>query len=106
MLVYGWAADQGGIVAPKRELSNETSPPAASTRPGGCSGSTTGTLSASTPARASCSVLSSPGRLSHPSCASRLYAMLRGMTRQLSIEPVGHGEMHAMHCLHLSTSTT
>ena len=31
---------------------------------------------------------------------------MRGMLRQLSIDPVGHGGMQAMHRLHLSASTT
>jgi hypothetical protein len=32
--------------------------------------------------------------------------MTRGIMRQLSIEPVGHGEMQSMHKLHLVASTT
>jgi hypothetical protein len=31
---------------------------------------------------------------------------MRGITRQLSIEPVGHGEMQAMHRLQMVASTT
>ena len=32
--------------------------------------------------------------------------MTRGMLRQLSIDPVGQGEMQAMHELHRSACTT
>ena len=32
--------------------------------------------------------------------------MMRGIVRQLSMEPVGQGEMQSMHKLHLLASTT
>ena len=32
--------------------------------------------------------------------------MTRGIIRQLSIEPVGQGEMQSMHRLHFAASTT
>jgi hypothetical protein len=35
-----------------------------------------------------------------------VYARTSGMVRQLSIEPVGHGEMQAMQPLQMSARTT
>ena len=46
------------------------------------------------------------GRLSQPCCSSSVYALPLSTRRQLSMEPVGQGEMQSLHPLHFVTSTT
>ena len=101
-LVYGWAADQGGTVAPywaERKAWDPGSTDAAGAR-GGAS------AEGAAASAASASDKSSGGSSSQVSCSSIVYARARGMVRQLSMEPVGQGEMQAMQPLHTSARTT
>ena len=59
-----------------------------------------------TPASAICSALKAGGSSPQPSCSAIEYACCCGTVRQLSIEPVGQGEMQAMHRLQMAASTT
>ncbi len=95
--VYACAADHGGTVEPYAALLNGASPLAAS----GLTASTgaaaaSAAASGDTPSAASCSGVSSGGSSSQVSCSSIAYARAFGTVRQLSIDPVGHGAMHAM----------
>src|SRR4051794_27904880 len=95
--VYACAADHGGTVAPYAALLNGASPFAAS----GLTASTgsapaSAAASGATPSAESWSAVSSAGSSSQVSCSSIAYARAFGTVRQLSIEPVGHGAMHAM----------
>ena len=48
----------------------------------------------------------SAGSSSQENCSSSVYASPRATSRQLSIDPVGHGGTHAMQPLHTSALTT
>jgi hypothetical protein len=60
-----------------------------------------GTSTLSSAAISSCAGKRVPGQLRF-----RRYAFARATCRQLSMAPVGHGEMHALQALQIEGSTT
>src|SRR6185369_5562938 len=101
--VYGRAADHGGTVEPNAELGCGVCPSSGEAVSGAV-------RAAADSAPSSACMRSSSGSFggstSQPNCASTLYSPTRGTVRQLSMLPVGHGEMQSMQKLHLLASTT
>src|SRR5690606_38941519 len=96
---YGCAADHGGMLAPGSCTAGASGAPAA-----GMAASVAAPSAA--PAPSPCCKGFSPGSSSQPNCSCTLYASARSTSRQLSIEPVGHGGTQAMQPLQMSGSTT
>src|SRR5512137_1022333 len=90
-LTYGCAADHGGNASPPWP---SVATDVIRTTSDGSSGSA--------PASSACCV----GRLSHDSCSASVYGCALSTCRQLSIAPVGQGEMQSLQKLHFAASTT
>jgi hypothetical protein len=113
-LTYGRAADHGGIVDPRTTSTSMPDASPALSSVGalvGCApdaGPAFGgvAVAASTSLVAGTAMVPCAGSSPQVYCSSTLYGWLLSTLRQLSIEPVGQGEMHAMQKLHRSALTT
>ncbi len=59
-------------------------------------------ISGAAPASSACCA----GRLSQVSCSASVYGLALSTCRQLSMAPVGQGEMQSLQKLHFAASTT
>ncbi len=88
---YGCAADHGGHTAPP------------------CPAEASAVIRATSGGRSvggASSISTCAGSVSHESCCSSVYASARTTRRQLSIAPVGQGEMQSLQPLQMDGSTT